>query len=239
VCSLFFVSYLVPPFQVYLEWRFILPDYMRLKTKPAKKILAPYQSAQDAIGTIEKGFRLFGFSKGQFSLIDLIRALLEQTGAADVVVSTWTTGIRDAENANALMEKGTIRSLLLLTDRSFPTRKPEYCQRILEVFGAESIRCTYTHAKFAIIQNDKWDIAIRSSMNLNRNPRYEQFDIDDDAELCAFIRAHVEECFDVLPHGLKPHNKTIVAAFANSLGGGLSKDGDFAEFGSFDSDWLK
>lgn len=197
---------------------------MRLKPKPAKTVLAPYQSARETIGTIEKGFRLFGFNKGQFSLIDIIKACLEQTGAADVVISTWTSGIRDAENADALLQKGTIRSLLLLTDRSFATRKPEYCTRILQIFGEESIRCTNTHAKFALIQNEEWNIAIRSSMNLNRNPRYEQFDIDDDAELCTFIKSHVDECFKTIPHGLKVSHAVMETAFTQSMGGEIVKE---------------
>lgn len=204
-------------------------DGYMLKAKPAVMKLSPVESASSAIGTLSSGFRLFGFTKGQFSLLDLVRAVLSQTGPADVVVSTWTTGIRDAENAEALLDNGIIRSFLLLTDRSFPTRQPQYCQRILEIFGEQSIRVTRTHAKFALIRNERWNVAIRSSMNLNRNPRFEQYDIDDDTGLCDFIMGHVTEIWDLQPSGLSVPTREVDNGFRQALGGGLSEVYDLAD----------
>lgn len=194
----------------------------RLRKTPAKIITAPYQSAEAAIGQLEPGCRILGLTKGQFSLLDLLRACLAQTGPAHVVVSTWTTGIRDADNAKLLLDTGKILSFRLLTDRSFATRQPKYCQAIVRAFGNAAIRCTNTHAKFCLIQNDAWQIAIRSSMNLNRNPRFEQFDLDDDPAVVAFLREHADEMADLMPEGLRPPFAAVDAAFTNALGGGLS-----------------
>lgn len=166
-----------------------MPAIQRTR-RPRAVIEAPFQSAAACIGRLDIGCRLTGVTCGQFSLLDLIAAVLEQTGPADVTVSTWTTGIRDVVRAAWLLESGSIRSFALLTDRSFPQRQPAYCRALVDRFGEGAIRSTRTHAKFAVIRNDVWSICIRSSMNLNTNPRFEQFDLDDDAALCAFFDAH-------------------------------------------------
>jgi hypothetical protein len=132
-------------------------------------------------------------------------------------VSTWTTGIRDAENAALLVERGSIRSLRLMTDRSFPTRQADYCARVCELFGPDAIVCTRTHAKFALIWNESWSVVIRSSMNLNRNPRFEQFDLDDSPELLAFFRAFVDDVARLTRSGVKASTSETDAAFEEAL----------------------
>lgn len=189
---------------------------------PARLVRAPVETATAALGALCPGCRLFGMTKGQFSLVDLMIAILSQTGPADVTLSTWTTGIRDAESADALMDTGIIRSLTLLTDRSFPTRKPQYCARLLEIFGPDAIRCTRTHAKFLVIRNDCWNIVVTSSMNLNRNPRFEQFTLDDSPALCDFLMEHVSEMLEAAPCGFEFTTAQCDAAFVAAMGGGLS-----------------
>ena len=184
-----------------------------------REVRCPFETAREAIAPLRKGDRLTGMTKGQFSLLDLIRAILEVTGPADLTLSTWTLGIRDAENAAALTKRGTIRSLRLLTDRSFPTRQPRYCAYVLDAFGDASIRVTNTHAKFAIIRNDGWSVVVRSSMNLNRNPRFEQFDLDEDEALADFFDAHVSEMEDLMPEGFQARAREVRDAFERALGG--------------------
>lgn len=155
-------------------------------------VATPAASAEACIGALSRGVAMTGLTMGQFSLLDLVEAVLRQTGPAGVVVSTWTTGIRDAERAAWLLEHGAITSFALLTDRSFPGRQPAYCKALVARFGEGAIRATRTHAKFALIRNAGWNVCIRSSMNLNANPRFEQFDLDDDAGLCAYFADHVD-----------------------------------------------
>jgi len=195
---------------------------MRAKRTSPRIVAVPHQAAEVAIGKLELGARVIGLTKGQFSLLDLLRAVLAQTGPAHVCVSTWTTGIRDAENAMFLLDGGQMLSFRLLTDRSFAARQAKYCARIRQIFGDNAIRATRTHAKFATIRNDTWSVCIRSSMNLNRNPRFEQFDLDDDPEICAFFQAHADEMEDLMPPGPAPQNIQVDAGLTKALGGGLS-----------------
>lgn len=189
------------------------------RKSPTKFVEAPDGMADAAIGRLEPGFRMFGMTRGQFSLIDLIRAVLRQTGPAHLCVSTWTAGIRDVDNVEFLVSQGDILSLQLVVDRSFPARQPEYARRVTEVFGEQAIRCTRTHAKFAIIRNDAWAITVRSSMNLNRNPRFEQFDMDDDPALADFLQAHVDEMCELMPPGIKHATNLVDSAFSRAMKG--------------------
>jgi hypothetical protein len=189
-----------------------------------KRILkkSPFQSAKDSIGELSKGFRSTGVTKGQFSLLDLIRAIAEQIGPSDLTVSTWSTGIRDTENLGMLINKHLFTSVSLCLDRSFAGRQPQYLESVVRVWGWDNIRMTRNHAKFFMLRNDSWDICCRSSMNLNRNPRLEQYDIDDSLELCEFFQGVIDEIFEKMPPGLTKKCKKNDAVFSGLLGGGLS-----------------
>lgn len=184
----------------------------------------PVQTAREAIGTIVHGMRLTMLTKGQWSMIDLLEALLEQTGPADVLVSTWTTGIRDARQARRLLDKSRIRSLRIATDRSFPSRQPEYARELLELFGPDAIRCVRNHAKFLVVENEEWAFVARGSLNLNRNPRWEQVDLDEDRELASFFRESAEELWRTMPQAWSFSDAEVRAAFESSLGGGVATD---------------
>lgn len=132
---------------------------------------------------------VFGFTKGQFSLMELLVALLGITGPADVAISVWTAADADLRDAYSFIESGKINRLRLLIDRSFETRQPDYCGTVRELFGDDSVRVASTHAKMATICNEKWNLAIRTSMNLNRNRRWEQFEITNCSEMAGFINS--------------------------------------------------
>jgi hypothetical protein len=180
----------------------------------SKLVRLPAGSAAPAAAALVSGGRVSGLTMGQFSLLDLIRALLIKTGPADVTISTWTAGIRDAETAAWLLTEERIRSLRFVVDRSFPTRQPRYARRMLELFGPSAIVCTRTHAKFATIVNDDWKLAIRSSMNLNENTRIEQYDVDDSPEMTAMYSDFVDLMASATGAGIEPVEDLIQAGLA-------------------------
>ena len=171
-------------------------------TAPQKKpalLWTPHLSAQTVAASLVRGGRAIGLTMGQFSMLDLLGAILERTGPADVRLSTWTVGIRDAENAGWMLDSGRMRSFQLFVDKSFPTRQPAYCAAVRRIFGERAINASDIHAKVATIHGDGWRVAVRGSMNLNANPRCEQYDIDDSAEIAGFFDGH----FDLMAqHGV-------------------------------------
>lgn len=48
------------------------------------------QNAIQTIGDISKGMEMFGFTKGQFSMIEVLEHIIDQTGPADVSIITWS-----------------------------------------------------------------------------------------------------------------------------------------------------
>jgi len=151
------------------------------------------ESAKKTIGKLYKGCEIFGLTKGQFSLSDLIKAILDQTGPVKLQISTWTAAKADIKSAYNLLKSGNIQSVRFLVDQSFKTRQPEYCKFLLEMFGSDAVRMTRSHCKFVLIRNEEWNITVRTSMNLNKNPRLENFEVSDDPKLCDFMQSLIDE----------------------------------------------
>lgn len=152
------------------------------------------ESAAEAVAHLERdGMELFGLTRGQFSLTDLLQAVLTRTGPAALSISTWTAAHADVETMMGLLSSGQITSCRWLVDQTFVRRVPALAAQIRRQFGDDCIRVTKTHAKFCTIVNQSWQVALRSSMNLNQNPRLESFQIGHDPELCAFLDAALDD----------------------------------------------
>ena len=124
-------------------------------------------SARDTIAGFGPDMDVAGLTYGQFSLIDLIQAALEITGPADVTISTWSAGFYDVEAAEKFRANGMLRSIRFVMDAASMKRGQASVADIADLFGPEAIRSTRTHAKFALVRNEAWDVVITSSMNLN------------------------------------------------------------------------
>ena len=166
---------------------------------------------------------MLGITKGQFSLLELARAVIAQTGPADVILSAWTVGIRDAEMAAWLIRSGEIKSFSFLVDHTFGVRQPTYCRRIQALFGDDSIVLSKIHAKFVTIRAGPWNVCLTGSMNLNRNPRWEHFTLWDSAPACDFLDGIRAELKSLLGSGVKYKTTEVEAAFDRAFAG----EGDF------------
>lgn len=151
------------------------------------------QSARQAIAGFDRSVEIYGFTKGQFSLLDLMVALLEITGPARVSLSTWTAARHEIQALDRLVRAGSLLSMRWLIDFSFSRRDPEAAHQIRQTFGLESVRVAQNHAKFALFEADGWEIVLRTSMNLNMNPRFEDFTLAHDPELAGFVRAILDD----------------------------------------------
>jgi len=152
--------------------------------------------AAAAVGPITPGCEIYGLTKGQFSLVELIGHVLDTTGPADVTVSTWTAAGADLAHIRTLLDNGNIKSARWLVDYSFPNRQPGYCKILRDRFGDDSIRATANHAKFVLVRNEKWDVVVRTSMNLNLNRRLESWEISDDRDMADWLETVIAAAFD-------------------------------------------
>lgn len=152
-----------------------------------------FADAAALIGSIAPGDEIAGITNGQFSLVDVLRHVLTQTGPADVVLATWTMGVYDAEKAWSFVNDRLIRSIRVILDPSMFLRRPELASVLVKGFGVESFRAVNSHAKFCTVRGAELAVCIRSSMNLNENSRLESFDLSADDEMTRFFEGVADE----------------------------------------------
>jgi hypothetical protein len=167
----------------------------RQKNREIRNMVAD-QSAITSIGKLEPGFNIFCLNKGQFSIINVIEAMLLQTGTADVIISTWTAADAEISKAFSFLQNERINNLHWIVDRSFPTRQKKYYDTLVSKFGLDSVSMTNSHAKFILISNNDWKIVIRTSMNLNENKRLEFWEASDDKDLFEYMLLISEQLID-------------------------------------------
>lgn len=158
---------------------------------PASRVIEDQRRAASAAAVVAQlerdGSELVGLTRGQFSLTELIEAVLAKTGPAQLGISTWTAASASVEAMLRLLQTDQITGCRWLVDTTFVRRVPALVAEIRKEFGADAIRVTRTHAKFVTVVNSEWQVAIRSSMNLNQNPRMESFELGHDPELCNWL----------------------------------------------------
>jgi len=116
-----------------------------------KTAVESFGCAASAIGKVEAGMSLFAITRGQWSMIDAVLHVLDQVGPAKLSLWTWTVAEYEVQ---------------VLTRKS--------------TFGDDSVRYIVNHSKIARIESEGGlKCLLRGSMNLNFNPRFEQFDITE------------------------------------------------------------
>ena len=157
--------------------------------------LSKVTNARDALADFGRGLETYCLTFGQFSLMDAIEAILEKTGPADVAIATWTAGAADLSRSAQRPDVPVPQRLRFVVDCSFGQRQPGYLAQVRELFGDDAIRSTRTHAKYVVITNESWAVAVRTSMNLNENPRLESIEVSDDPVLANFLLRVTDELF--------------------------------------------
>jgi hypothetical protein len=172
------------------------------------------KTAAECIGEVEKDMSLFAVTRGQFSMIDCIRHCLEKMGPSRLTVWTWCIADYEFETFEWLLRAGGITEALLVIDRageqqvaktrSFrdgsldkSEKQGALMRRWKEKFGPDSIRVVLNHAKIATLDNGELKVVIRGSMNLNHNPRFEQLDITEGADVYGLVK-EIEDGLPVL-----------------------------------------
>ena len=166
-------------------------------------------NAKVPVNKLEKNGRVLGLTDGNFSLIDMIHSILKKVGKADVIVCTWSAGIKDAHQIRWMLDTNLIQSFTIVTDHSYVTRQKKYVLSLEQIFGKQNIRTSEVHAKFVLIKNNEWSICLRTSMNLNANKTTESFELEDDAEVYEFYYNYIKHLFDKQGEGFEPRSWVV------------------------------
>jgi hypothetical protein len=162
------------------------------------------------IRDVSVGERHTFFSNGIVSAIDVLRALMTNSGnqQTDIMIATWQLGIRDAGNLEVLARSDNI-NLKILLDVSYKDRNPQYFERVKSSMG-KIIWLTSNHTKVMTIGGKNKKFTVLSSANFNRNFRFEFFDITESTELYDMVLQNYEPFFQGKPINVDVNNRPVV-----------------------------
>jgi hypothetical protein len=139
-----------------------------------------FKSAAETIGPVEPGMSLFAITRGQWSMIDAVLHVLDQVGPAAVSLWTWTVAEYEVQVLTRLRIDQRITAGRLVIDHGARNKNADIIADWKKQFGPESVRYVVNHAKIATVESvSGLKFLLRGSMNLNFNPRFEQFDITE------------------------------------------------------------
>jgi hypothetical protein len=196
------------------------PRALRYASGGVRTVASRTLAAGACIGPLRPGLRVTGVTAGQFSAVDALEHMVDELGPAVVRISTWTTGIYDVERVRQIRLEGRIESCRVLLDRGTFEKSPKFAGPLIERLGVDAFRCLSVHAKVIIVTGPRGAAVMRSSMNLNKNLRTEQFDIDVDDAITGFYR----DWFDALwnESGRSRDNQAIIRAVYDRFTKGAS-----------------
>ena len=167
-------------------------------TSRRKRAVESFKSAADCIGPIEPGLSLFAVTRGQFSMIDAILHCLDCVGKAEISLWTWTVAEYEIQCLERLMLDDRLTGATLVIDHGARGKNKALLDKWANIFGPRSIKLVVNHSKIATIKSADYKLLLRGSMNLNFNPRFEQFDITEGGQDYDLVRS-IEDELEVLP----------------------------------------
>jgi hypothetical protein len=139
-----------------------------------------FSNAAETIGPVEAGISLFAVTRGQWSMIDAVLHVLDQVGPAAVSLWTWTVAEYEVQVLTRLRIDKRITAGRLVIDHGARNKNAEIIAEWKADFGKDSVRYVVNHSKIATVETaGGLRFLLRGSMNLNFNPRFEQFDITE------------------------------------------------------------
>jgi hypothetical protein len=169
-------------------------------------------SAAAAIAGLDHTTEIYGLTKGRFSMLDLLLAILNVTGPATLDLSTWTANPAQVTTLHKEFVAGRCLAMRWLVDLTFVKRDPAAAFAVRKLFGNDCIRVAQTHTKFALFGNATWRAVLRTSMNLNMNPRTEDFQIAHDPPLYDFLKRFLDATWHRQPINLSEAPSKEIAA---------------------------
>lgn len=160
-------------------------------------------NVRQAIGSIYPNMEIYGILSGQFHFINIIEHIIGQIKEPmSLDISSWTIAKFEATRLAAINGAANVERLRVIVDSSMLNLVPDSFTFLRAMIEDDSIRLLRNHSKFAVVLSDTWNIAIRTSMNLNQNKRLENFEISDCAILADYMNGIVNDIFST-PFDLK------------------------------------
>ena len=151
--------------------------------EPSARLLSGNTLITKIIGKIVEGENIHFYSWANFNLVRLILHILEQTGPAHLLMTSYSFSQKSVESLLNKKNKGQLLSVRLLVDNRVKVMSPKPFQMLSNSF---EYKCLSVHAKVALIYNDNIKISIVTSQNATDNPKLERGTIYTDPEIFNF-----------------------------------------------------
>jgi hypothetical protein len=134
-------------------------------------VMCDSRQLASVIDKVKEKHTVYWVSEGEWSMHQLLMALLELTGQADVMISSYALGETPARVLSILKDEGVIRKLSIVLDDRVDVRTPGSLQLIKSI--ADEFNLVRTHAKVTLIYTEDWQVTVIGSANYTENKRYE------------------------------------------------------------------
>lgn len=118
-----------------------------------------FRNAAECIGPVVPGLSRFAVTRGQFSMIDAVLAVLDGVGSAAISLWTWTVAEYEIQCLTRLRLDQRITSGLLVIDSGARRKNAGLIEEWKQSFGAESVRYVVNHAKVATVEGGGYEVS--------------------------------------------------------------------------------
>lgn len=158
---------------------------------------AIYLTAEESLltrrlGILSNGETKHFWSFGNFNMMRLLFWILEQTGPARILLSTYSISPKTLQGVMNRREKGIIQDIRFIVDNRVRSLSPKPFALMVSNF---EYRCISIHAKVACIWNEQWHISVVTSQNATDNPKWERGTIFTDQTIFEFDKKVLENAF--------------------------------------------
>lgn len=147
------------------------------------------------LGKLKNGVTKHFYSDGAFNLIQLVTYILQQTGPAHVLLTSYSIAEESVQVLHRKVEKGEILDIRFIIDNRVKSMSPKPFDFLARSFPG-CYRCRAIHAKVALVYNDEWKVTVIGSQNATKNPKLERGIIHTDEKVFNFDLKMLEHEFD-------------------------------------------
>lgn len=140
-------------------------------TGALEEVMCDSMELLQVINLVKESRSVMWVSDGSWSMHQMLMALLDITGPADVMISSYAMSETPARILAQLKNERIIKTLRVLLDDRVDTRAAGSLQVIMAI--ADEYALVKTHAKVTLLQNDHFNITVVGSANYTENKRYE------------------------------------------------------------------
>lgn len=136
-------------------------------------------------------------SKGRWSLHQLVSHIIGLIGPCDCSLTSYGISTKPIQCILDLLRSKQILTITALFDKRIRLQCPDAFQLLLNLTDDERVRIglTMIHAKVVVLSNADHQVTIRTSANLNVNPRIEIYDISTHAGRAQFHQQWIADAY--------------------------------------------